>query len=108
MYPEKKLVQISVTQEITAVAYIVEIVNLIPNFHMERIKIGMFIIRNHIPVPMGTTLLRTIARPVSPPGAILLGSISSAVVAPYMIDPIVISIYSAILLNLFDLILFIT
>jgi hypothetical protein len=72
----------SVKNDIIPVAYSVEHIKCHPNFQVPNTRIGILRIRNHAPVPRGTILLSTIATPVNPPGAILLGSLKMAVPMP--------------------------
>jgi hypothetical protein len=63
--------KISMKIDETIREYIVEQINLPPNFHAPNIIIGMFIINMSIPNPgkKGNTLFNTIAIPETPPGA---------------------------------------
>ena len=72
----------SMIAEESTVAYSVPIRNLNLNTISAAIIRGMLIKMIHTPVPMGTSVLRMMERPETPPGASWLGSRNTAMATP--------------------------
>lgn len=63
-----------VKREVKRVQYMVDRINRHPNFHVPRVRIGILIIKIHVPVGTFSTLFNIMATPETPPGARELGA----------------------------------
>ena len=68
-----------VKKVISASAYRVERINLPPNFRIPSNKMGIFKIKNRLPVSIPVNLFTRMEMPVNPPGARSFGSRNSAI-----------------------------